>query len=581
MKRLLTLIFVLFFVLAGTALALDKKGFLVSEGDGTPSNTPVYKVIYPDGSTSITGSVLTLTLEASVAGTNIFYVGKHGNDSNSGLTRNLAKLTFGAAISAASSGDVIIGFDAGTYTENLTGASGIDIYAPNATIVGAHTLTTGNDWKFDTATVLTDTIGFTMNTASQEAHIELDHMDIAAYTGSLTAGILSLNGALFADIEHMTVGANSYGIGSTTTDEVYLDFGEIVLAEGATAFGIANSGDINAVGACVEDGSNSGTLVYSTDVASSVHMVIAKVDLTILSNIGTTPDVSLVVADLAGSLTESGAGTIYRGGADILAIKSYTIKGTPYGMDAAGNLRALTPFTSSISGGLGPAYSGYDADAAGSALTDEYTGGMGWQMMVVTEGSEQSDWWVTHLGSDTAGTERRHIWWDAGYQLLYFGVMTHSDSPEDVSGLEVFYFDFNYDTNIIGVLPKADASTVGMRFDGLWLDATVLVHSDSDNTQAVTGMSGYYFNGDDDAVEFDLPPAATGKQFCFDAYLYARVVTIDPDGNDIIVLGGVAESAGEAIVSSGAVDESICLIGLSDAIWVAKAGVGTWDGAVD
>lgn len=314
MKRLLTLIFILFFVLAGTALALDKKGFLVSEGDGTPSNTPVYKVIYPNGSTAIANSVLTLTLEASVAGTNIFYVAKHGNDSNSGLTRNLAKLTFQAAITAAAAGDVVICLDGGTYVENLTGKSGVDIFAPNAILTGAHTMTTTNDWNFEKLIVLTDTIGVTMNTSGEEAHLQIDHMDIDASSGSLTAGILSLDGALFVDVEHLTVGANAYGVGSTTTDAVYIDFGLIELAEGATAFGIAASGDLHAFGASVEDGANSGILIYSADVASNVHMIITQVDLTILSDIGATPDVSLVVADLAGTLTESGGGTILLGG---------------------------------------------------------------------------------------------------------------------------------------------------------------------------------------------------------------------------------------------------------------------------
>lgn len=240
------------------------------------------------------------------------YVGKHGNDSNDGLTWASAELTFGAAITAASSGDTVISMDSGVYTENITAKSGVDIFAPNATIVGAHTIMTDQEWTFGIATVATDTIGFTMNTASEHAHIHITHLNIAAYTGSLTAGIISLAGHLMIDIDHMEVGANSYGVGSTTTDEVDLQCNEIVLAGGATAVGSAASGDINVICGSITDGAASGTLVFATDVASHITFLVAEIDVTILSNIGATPTVSILVAELDGTLTESGAGTVIR-----------------------------------------------------------------------------------------------------------------------------------------------------------------------------------------------------------------------------------------------------------------------------
>lgn len=73
----------------------------------------------------------------------IYYVGKHGNDSNSGKTLNDAFLTFGAAITEAqsqvpsSSNPFVIWCpDAGIYTEDITCQSYVNIIAPSAFIIG-------------------------------------------------------------------------------------------------------------------------------------------------------------------------------------------------------------------------------------------------------------------------------------------------------------------------------------------------------------------------------------------------------------------------------------------------------------
>ena len=60
------------------------------------------------------------------------YVGKHGSDSNTGNTWETAFLTFGTAMSAASSGDTVICWDVVTYTEYITVPEGVNIIAPNS-----------------------------------------------------------------------------------------------------------------------------------------------------------------------------------------------------------------------------------------------------------------------------------------------------------------------------------------------------------------------------------------------------------------------------------------------------------------
>jgi len=114
----------------------------------------------------------------------------------------------------------------------------------------------------------------------------------------------------------------------------------------------------------------------------------------------------------------------------------------------------------------------------------------------------------------------------------------------------------------------------------VWSDLTPFYLSTA-AAVTVEGESGYYYNSDDDAIEFDLPADPTDKEFCFHTYIRAQVVTIDPNGTDVIILDGAAETGGEAIVSSGAAGEYICLHGINSTTWVNWFKGGTWDGAAD
>ena len=72
------------------------------------------------------------TLVEEVEGVNIYFVGKHGDDSNDGKSEEQAFKTFGAATAIASSGDVIVCHDGGSYNERIEVPIGVDINAPNA-----------------------------------------------------------------------------------------------------------------------------------------------------------------------------------------------------------------------------------------------------------------------------------------------------------------------------------------------------------------------------------------------------------------------------------------------------------------
>jgi len=101
------------------------------------------------------------------------------------------------------------------------------------------------------------------------------------------------------------------------------------------------------------------------------------------------------------------------------------------------------------------------------------------------------------------------------------------------------------------------------------------VSLDSDPTVTVTKASGFYVNDDDDAIEYDLPPDPTGWNVCF-RNRYVQAITIDPDDSDFITMTDTAAAAGEAVVSAGAADEYMCLVGLDVSNWIGMEIVGTW-----
>ena len=109
-----------------------------------------------------------------------------------------------------------------------------------------------------------------------------------------------------------------------------------------------------------------------------------------------------------------------------------------------------------------------------------------------------------------------------------------------------------------------------------YIDGGILVTKSTAATVTVLGMSGYYVNADDDVIEFDLPADPTNKGYCFANTLYAKAITVDPDNADYIIMDGVAGAAGESVVSTGAADEQLCVIGIDSSYWKVTSKVGTW-----
>lgn len=114
----------------------------------------------------------------------------------------------------------------------------------------------------------------------------------------------------------------------------------------------------------------------------------------------------------------------------------------------------------------------------------------------------------------------------------------------------------------------ADMATVDSDGNGTFVtsDHGIVVNLSTTATVTVSGNRANYVNNDDDVIEFDLPADPENCFFCF-LNRYAQVITIDPDDADYIILEGTTADAGEAIVSSGAAGEFICLFGLDSEYW--------------
>jgi hypothetical protein len=106
----------------------------------------------------------------------------------------------------------------------------------------------------------------------------------------------------------------------------------------------------------------------------------------------------------------------------------------------------------------------------------------------------------------------------------------------------------------------------------------VTAYQDNPHTLAVADCKGqFHLNGDDDAIEYDLPDVEAGLNCCFGTADIVRAITLDPNGSEKILVDGTSAGDGVAIASDAAVGQFICLLGISDTEWLSLGRAGTWD----
>lgn len=117
---------------------------------------------------------------------------------------------------------------------------------------------------------------------------------------------------------------------------------------------------------------------------------------------------------------------------------------------------------------------------------------------------------------------------------------------------------------------------------------TRFIETTTDINVTVDGSSGIYINNHASAITYTLPadPETAGgdsKIFIF-RNRQANAITITPAAGDVIELDGADETAGETIVSTGAIGEMATLVGFDDGgtdRWIVFSTNGTWDGGTD
>jgi len=238
-----------------------------------------------------------------VVNENVYYVGKHGNDANSG--RNLANafLTFGAAISAAPNGSTIACLDSGQYDEAVTLTKTLNIFAPHAQIrapVGSGTTAldlsqTGSDGYY-----VIGTVRHTGNQPGRNYCIKLNSGEYSnLYVRKVIMSGTNLTGInCFGDsaihVDEITMDNGNDSIGIRCASEINLDVGRIKIAANNTS----SPGPI-------------AVLLDSCDVSGSIGRINAQLNTSEpgdgISSVASASNADLVI----GTFASAGLSTLY------------------------------------------------------------------------------------------------------------------------------------------------------------------------------------------------------------------------------------------------------------------------------
>jgi len=267
----------------------------------------------------------------------IYYVGKHGNDANDGLSIGNAVLTFGQALTLATAATpgaanrfAIVCFDDGIYTENITCVQYVDINAPNAKLVGAIMGVDDTHVKFREQDVATGTVGINKTTGTGYFFCEIENQNLAGNA----IGLLTTSGFTNFIWKRMFV-VNGVGIGdlSTAISHLHVKGGDIYISGTGVGIGRANAGSIvGRIDHILDTGVGSGTGVAC--IAGTIDLQISRIDSvatgitstggitniqinelsgTAAYNVGAAAELNLIVNEMTGTETNAGTLSLIRG----------------------------------------------------------------------------------------------------------------------------------------------------------------------------------------------------------------------------------------------------------------------------
>lgn len=250
----------------------------------------------------------------------ILYVGKHGNDLNSGLNIEQAVLTFGQALILANAlvpspnnQVTVICLDSGIYQESITiPSSYIHIFAPNAIIQGTagNVLTIPDNVKVKLQEIqVPDTfIGVLLTTGNPGTSIvEIETINLVDTAKGIQNQSASCD--LIAHVKTIRVDdGTGVGDNTTTMGNIKLFIDEIILT-GTSPIGIAQmdmggggiiTGYVNTI---IENGATTATGIDLQ--AGTIELTAKKIYVNTAYNVGVAGILSLTVDDMGGIETNN------------------------------------------------------------------------------------------------------------------------------------------------------------------------------------------------------------------------------------------------------------------------------------
>jgi hypothetical protein len=256
------------------------------------------------------------------AGQQVYYVGKHGADTNDGKSPEQAFLTFGKAFTEAaaqtpssSNQFAVVCADAGVYTESVTMAQWVHLFAPAASIVG--TLTVADDTIANVHSIEVSGSAIGVSKPSGQTSISRVEANVVRATGSAT-GILSAaaSGVLIAEVRSVYA-ENGYGVGeiSTTQGHMHLMIEDLYIT--GTGGGVVRFGSgqtVGYVGHILEVGGGIGNGTALNLIGGDLELKVLRLQATTAYIVGGSATLRLDSNFISGSTSITGTAYVNTAG---------------------------------------------------------------------------------------------------------------------------------------------------------------------------------------------------------------------------------------------------------------------------
>lgn len=280
-----------------------------------------------------------------------YFVGKHGSDSNNGKSFRTAFLTFNKAITAATSDSPsssnrisILCTDGGSYTEDLSIPSWIEINASGAHLNGTVIIQDNAGVSFGYQTVSDDiAILKFIGTGYSWATIRNQHL-----SGTAVGLLNTSDGTLFFRSDRIDVD-DGYGVGGSSSEkgDTQIDIGSVVIR--GTGVGISRYGAGITSGQVNKIVDLSGGTALNTQNGGGLDLQVGVIDCNTAYEVDAGTTLRLFVTNLTGTEIDNGttfiteAGLVFPGKSGIVLNADFSLVGGLY----SANVVFTTPSSTS------------------------------------------------------------------------------------------------------------------------------------------------------------------------------------------------------------------------------------------